>query len=158
MKKLLQLIYISRSTFDSPDIINRIEPNVAGILTKSRINNLKNGLVGVLYFGDGVFFQCLEGEEDTVKTLLKKLYSDPRHKDIQVISKKYIDQLSFGKWAMKFAPLDEEITNFITVNGYQTFDPYLFSEEVNNKFLNILFKAADITEIPNTITIHEHNS
>lgn len=145
MKKLLQIIYISRSTFESPEVVNKIEPNVARILAKSRVNNRKNGLVGVLYFGDGVFFQCLEGEEDTVNTLLAKLEADPRHKDLKIISKKYIDQLSFGEWAMKFAPLDEQITKFLKENGFQTFDPYLFSGEVINKFLNQLFNAYDPT-------------
>ncbi len=143
MKKLLQIIYISRSTFDSQEIINKIEPNVARILAKSRVNNRKNGLVGVLYFGDGVFFQCLEGDEDAVNTLLSKLEADPRHKDIKVISKKYIDTLSFGEWAMKFAPLDEQIQRFLKENNFQTFDPYLFSGEMINKFLNLLFKAYD---------------
>lgn len=145
MKKLLQIIYISRSTFESPEVVNKIEPNVARILAKSRVNNRKNNLVGVLYFGDGVFFQCLEGEEDAVNTLLAKLNADPRHKDLKIISKKYIDRLSFGEWAMKFAPLDEQIAKFLKENGFQTFDPYLFSGEIINKFLNQLFDANDPT-------------
>jgi hypothetical protein len=145
MKKLIQIIYISRSTFESTEVANIIEPNVARILAKSRINNRKNGLVGVLYFGDGVFFQCLEGEEEAVNTLLAKLEDDPRHKDLKVISKKYIKQLSFGIWAMKFAPLDEQITKFLRVNGFKSFDPYLFSGEVINKFLDQLITVQDST-------------
>jgi hypothetical protein len=145
MKKLIQIIYISRSTFESTEVANIIEPNVARILAKSRINNRKNGLVGVLYFGDGVFFQCLEGEEEAVNTLLAKLEDDPRHKDLKVISKKYIKQLSFGNWAMKFAPLDEQITKFLRVNGFKSFDPYLFSGEVINKFLDQLITVQDST-------------
>lgn len=145
MKKLLQIIYISKSTFESPGALNKIEPNVARILAKSRVNNRKNGLVGVLYFGDGVFFQCLEGEEEAVNNLLTKLVTDPRHKDIKVISKKYIDQLSFTDWAMKFAPLDGEITKFLKENGFKTFNPYQFSGEIINKFLNKLFSAIDPT-------------
>lgn len=161
MKKLLQLIYISRSTFDSPEVINKIEPNVARILAKSRMNNRKNGLVGVLYFGDGLFFQCLEGEEEAVNVLLSKLEADNRHKDLKVISKKYIDKLSFGEWSMKFAPLDEQIANFLKENGYQTFDPYLFSGEVINKFLLQLFNAQDptlestITSAPGSMEVRE---
>jgi hypothetical protein len=146
MKKLLQIIYISRSTFESPEVINKIEPNVARILSKSRVNNRKNGLVGVLYFGDGVFFQCLEGEEEAVNTLLTKLDADPRHRDLKLISKKYVDEFSFGEWSMKFAPLDQQIAGFLKENGFKTFDPYLFSGEIINKFLNLLFDANDPTE------------
>jgi hypothetical protein len=145
MKKLIQIIYISRSTFESTEVINIIEPNVARILAKSRINNRKNGLVGVLYFGDGAFFQCLEGEEDAVNNLLTKLEDDPRHKDLKIISKKYINQLSFGNWAMKFAPLDEQITKFLRENGFKSFDPYLFSGEIINQFLNQLITVYDST-------------
>ncbi len=145
MKKLLQVIYISRSTFKSQETINKIEPNVARILAKSRINNRLNGLVGVLYFGDGVFFQCLEGDEVAVNTLLEKLEADYRHKDLKIISKKYIDNLSFGDWAMKFAPLDEQIKLFLQENNFETFDPYLFSGEIINKFLNLLFNVHDDT-------------
>lgn len=146
MKKLLQVIYISRSTFEALDANNKIEPNVARILAKSRTNNRLNGLVGVLYFGDGVFFQCLEGEEAAVNTLLAKLNADTRHKDLKVISRKYIDQLSFGDWAMKFAPLDEKIQQFLKENNYQSFDPYQFSGEIINKFLNLLFNANEIID------------
>ena len=47
MTSLIQLIYISRSTFAPAELSNIIEPNVARILLKSRLNNKKNGLVGV---------------------------------------------------------------------------------------------------------------
>ena len=59
MDRLVQIIYISKSSFTPTVNSAGIEPNVARILVKSRINNRKNGLVGVLYFGDGCFFQCL---------------------------------------------------------------------------------------------------
>lgn len=152
MKKLLQIIYISRSTFESKETISKIEPNVARILAKSRINNRINGLVGVLYFGDGIFFQCLEGEEQTVNNLLAKLEADRRHKDLKVISKKYIEKLSFGEWAMKFAPLDEQIKQFLKENNFQKFDPYQFSGEIINKFLNLLLNVNDTSEnvLPST--------
>lgn len=150
MKKLIQVVYISRSTFESTVNTNKIEPNVARILAKSRLNNRANGLVGVLYFGDGVFFQCLEGEEDKVEKLLATLAQDTRHKDLKVISKKYIDRLSFADWAMKFAPLDDKITKFLKDNRFQKFDPYQFSEELVDKFLSTLFIAYDPTIELNT--------
>lgn len=144
MDKLLQVIYISRSTFEALDANNKIEPNIARILAKSRVNNRTNGLVGVLYFGDGVFFQCLEGEETAIKTLMIKLKADTRHKDLKIISKKTISQLTFGDWAMKFAPLDAEIQQFLKDKNIQKFDPYQFSGETITQFLNLLFKTHDV--------------
>lgn len=143
MQKLVQIIYISRSTFENTDAVNKIEPNVVRILAKSRTNNRRNGLVGVLYFGDGAFFQCLEGDEDTVNTLFAKIEKDPRHKDVKLISKKHISRLSFPDWAMKYALLDEKMGKFLKENGYQSFDPYLFRPEMTQKILNLLVDADD---------------
>lgn len=145
MQKLVQIIYISRSTFENTDAINKIEPNVVRILAKSRINNRKNGLVGVLYFGDGAFFQCLEGEEDAINTLFAKIESDPRHKDVKLISKKYISRVSFPDWAMKYAPLDEKMGKYLKERGYQSFDPYVFTPEMTQNILGLLVDAYDPT-------------
>lgn len=147
MKNFLQVVYISRSTFTSTDSVSKIEPNVARILAKSRINNRKNGLVGVLYFGDGIFFQCLEGEEHAVNQLMDKLAFDSRHKDLKVVSRKFVSKLSFADWAMKFAPIDAKIVGFLKANGFQRFDPYAFSDEVVRKFLEELFYADDLVSV-----------
>lgn len=61
---LVQIVYVSRSTFTSMPAAQGIEPSMARILAQSRINNARRGLVGALYFGDGCFFQCLEGRAD----------------------------------------------------------------------------------------------
>jgi hypothetical protein len=145
MQKLVQIIYISRSTFESTDTVNKIEPNVVRILAKSRINNRKNGLVGVLYFGDGAFFQCLEGEEDTVNNLFAKIEKDPRHKNVKLISRKHISTLSFPDWAMKYALLDEKMGKYLKEQGYQNFDPYVFTPAMTQKILSILIDADDPT-------------
>lgn len=145
MQKLVQIIYISRSTFETTDAINKIEPNVVRILAKSRTNNRKNGLVGVLYFGDGAFFQCLEGDEDAINNLFAKIEKDPRHKDVKLISKKHISRLSFPDWAMKYAPLDERMGKYLKENGHQHFDPYAFAPEMIQKILSLLIDAYDPT-------------
>jgi hypothetical protein len=145
MQKLVQIIYISRSTFETTDAINKIEPNVVRILAKSRTNNRKNGLVGVLYFGDGAFFQCLEGDEDAINNLFAKIEKDPRHKDVKLISKKHILRLSFPDWAMKYAPLDEKMGKYLKENGHQHFDPYVFAPEMIQKILSLLIDAYDPT-------------
>ena len=41
MINLIQMIYITRSTFMTTELANGIEPNVARILLKSRANNKK---------------------------------------------------------------------------------------------------------------------
>lgn len=147
MEKLIQIIYISRSTFVPLKASEGIEPNVGRILAKSRSNNRKNGLVGVLYFGDECFFQCLEGNEETVDALYATLLQDPRHTDLKLISRKDIAQRSFTEWAMKYVPLEKPMTALLQRHGYQRFDPYVFSDEMTEAVLAVLHAGDDATEM-----------
>lgn len=138
MASLIRIVYISRSTFTPSSTGNDIEPNVARILAKSRINNRKNGLVGVLYFGDGCFFQCLEGESSAIDTLYAKLQQDPRHKDLKLLSRKSISKLSFIDWAMKYVPLESQMNQLLKQHGHQSFDPYKFDAEMVRQVMLLL--------------------
>lgn len=144
MTALTQIIYISRSTFVAGEASNGIEPNVARILMKSRINNKKNGLVGVLYFGDGCFFQCLEGETAAVEELYAKLLQDPRHTDLKIISQKVIKDFSFAEWAMKYVPLDLPMSSLLKAHGFNRFNPYLFDDEMNQRVLTLLHQNSNL--------------
>jgi Sensors of blue-light using FAD len=146
MTNLIQMIYISRSTFAPTELTNGIEPNVARILLKSRTNNKKNGLVGVLYFGNGCFFQCLEGAAEAVDKLYETLLKDTRHKDLKVLSRKPIDALSFSNWNMKHVPLEDEMTKLLKSQGLKTFDPYNFNAEMTKNAMELLHASNDTTD------------
>lgn len=147
MKNLVQIIYISRSTFlnvgNSQNEMASIEPDVANILSKSRTNNFKTGLVGVLFFGDGCFFECLEGEESEIDKLYQILSNDSRHKDLKILAKKNISHLSFKKWLMKYVPFDADIKQLLHDNGYSSFDPYAFDATMIAKVLDLLRVAKE---------------
>lgn len=146
MTNLIQMICISRSTFAPAEITNGIEPNVARILLKSRANNKKNSLVGVLYFGNGCFFQCLEGAAEAVDNLYETLLKDTRHKDLKVLSRKPIDVLSFSNWSMKHVPLEDEMTKLLKSQGFKTFDPYNFNAEMTKNAMELLHSSNDSTQ------------
>ena len=146
MTNFIQMIYISRSTFAPAEITNGIEPNVARILLKSRANNKKNSLVGVLYFGDGCFFQCLEGAAEAVDRLYETLLKDSRHKDIKILSRKSIDALSFSNWSMKHIPLEDEMIKLLKPQGLKKFDAYKFNAEMTKNALELLHSTNDSTE------------
>jgi Sensors of blue-light using FAD len=143
MNKLIQLIYISRSTFGASKSFQGIDPSVGRILLKSRTSNEKNGLVGVLYFGDGCFFQCLEGSEESVDTLYAKLQADVRHTDLKVLSRKPITAPSFVEWTMKYVPLDQQMNRLLEIHGYKAFNPYNFNELMTQEVMNLLRSASD---------------
>lgn len=145
MPQLIRIIYISRSTFTPTKSNAVIEPNVARILAKSRINNRRNGLVGVLYFGDGCFFQCLEGEQSAIDTLYARLQSDERHKDMKLLSRENISALSYAGWVMKFVPLEKEMTLLLNERGLKRFDPYRFDPVMVEKVMNLLRTSTNPT-------------
>ena len=147
MATLVQIIYISRATAQPARPENGIDPAVARILAKSRSNNRKNALVGVLYFGDGCFFQCLEGEETVVNTLYAKLEQDPRHKDLTVISRKVIAAPTFQDWSMKYVPVEQAMTKLLQSNGMSSFDPYLFDSAMTQAVIACLLSASEPPEV-----------
>ncbi len=145
MSNLVQLVYVSRALFSASNNSSAIEPEVARILAVSRTNNKKNGLVGVLYYGNSCFFQCLEGEESAVDALYDKLHSDLRHKEIKLLSKTYILQLSFSKWQMKYVSADMDMKTLLTTKGHAAFDPYTFKDDTVQAVLGLLRKTAGIS-------------
>ena len=66
---LIRLAYASRASFRPSGNASGVEPEVGRILMTSLRNNPREGIVGGLYYGDGYFFQYLEGEGDAVRRL-----------------------------------------------------------------------------------------
>lgn len=143
MSDLVQIVYVSRSTFTPMPAELGIEPSVARILVQSRTNNLKRGLVGALYFGDGCFFQCLEGQTADVDRLYTALLRDPRHTDLHVLTRRPIARTSFATWAMKYVPLDAPMKALLRERGLQRFDPYRFDESAVARVLGMLGAGSD---------------
>lgn len=144
MSDLVQIVYVSRSTFTTMPPERGIEPSVARILSQSRVNNAKRGLVGALYFGDGCFFQCLEGRTADVDRLYAALLQDPRHTDLKVLVRRPIERTGFSTWAMKYVPLDAEMKALLRELGMPTFDPYRFDDATVAKVLDMLGTGHDL--------------
>jgi hypothetical protein len=146
MSKLVQMVYISRATFPATSHGGEIVPEVSKILRKSRINNREKNIVGALYFGNGFFFQCLEGDEKELLALYETLKNDPRHNDLRIISMKPIDARSFGEWEMKYLPAEAEVQKLLRSFGMAAFDPYRFDEAMTVKMLGMLANGPDLQE------------
>lgn len=81
---------------------------VAQIGDRSVTNNTRDGLTGVLFCFNNVFYQILEGPEDALNRCYARILKDPRHKDIFCLEvENNIAQREFGDWAMKTVRLDE---------------------------------------------------
>ncbi|WMS87871.1 BLUF domain-containing protein [Pleionea litopenaei] len=100
--QLIRLTYASTATFKT-DIKGGIESEVARILLQSRRNNSRIAVGGVLHYGDGYFFQCLEGDESAVKSTLQRISQDQRHRDVQILLNVQIQRRLFEDWSMKYS-------------------------------------------------------
>jgi len=72
------------------------------ILEKSRINNQKKEVTGLLIVKGRTFLQCLEGEKDDVLSIYEKISNDERHTNIIDLSEEDIDERLFPKWSMGY--------------------------------------------------------
>ncbi|MEQ6886679.1 BLUF domain-containing protein [Salicola sp. Rm-C-2C1-2] len=132
---LVRLIYASTATFKANEK-GGVEVAVGQILSESRRNNKRQRVGGVLHYGNGYFFQCLEGEREAVDACYNRISEDDRHRDVQCLSYVEIDSRMFPDWSMKYLPVEDEITRLL--KHYNTdFNPYRFS----NAMLMELLKA-----------------
>lgn len=78
------------------------------LLEKSRANNARLGVTGMLLYKDGDFMQLLEGEEATVRALFDRISRDPRHQHSFIVLEEEVGERLFGEWAMGFRSLDDD--------------------------------------------------
>ncbi|GMN01318.1 BLUF domain-containing protein [Erythrobacter sp. MTPC3] len=92
---MIQLTYTSQAAQEltSGDIFKIIE-------TSSR-NNLRDELTGFLIYSGDSFFQLIEGPEVSIDALFDRISGDPRHKQVNILSRKQVEERAFPKWRMK---------------------------------------------------------
>lgn len=143
MPDLIRLTYISRGNFKQTSDSNGIEPTVARILLHSRLNNPKKKIGGVLYFGDGHFFQCLEGEADVVNELITKIIQDKRHSDVNIRKVVPVSRRVFSNWSMKYISLEDKVNEVLKRHKMSSFNPYKFSEELTDELIDLFVNISD---------------
>lgn len=113
MSRLIHLIYASAATH---------APSTAGleaILAKSRDNNARDGVTGMLLYADGSFFQVLEGSEEAVDAAFARIDRDERHRGTTCIIRERIARRSFREWTMGFAGVScDELRVLPGMNDY----------------------------------------
>jgi hypothetical protein len=75
------------------------------ILLKSRFNNAKLGITGMLLYHDGSILQILEGEPGNVEMLFQKIGRDNRHSNVFKMMEFESEHRNFEEWSMGFKQL-----------------------------------------------------
>ncbi|RYE23739.1 MAG: BLUF domain-containing protein [Sphingobacteriaceae bacterium] len=86
------------------------------MLVSFRQNNEINHITGMMLFSNGSFLQVLEGEDDKIDSLIKKIKKDNRHHSIVQLAEGSITERNFGKWSMSFKAISPEMLK--NIEGY----------------------------------------
>jgi hypothetical protein len=146
--ELIRLIYCSTATFASQEGTSGVEKEVARILMESRRNNPKLELGGVLHYGNGCFFQALEGKRKLVNERYEKIVNDARHRDVELLSVQRIDERLFPDWSMKYVAVEEKIRDLLAESGLTEFNPYSFDEAFCDRLIRCFVEQRDASERP----------
>ena len=97
-----RLTYISKASDLTTEQLN----NIAEV---SIVNNQRDNITGVLLYLNGIFFQVIEGEEEPIDLLYRKILVDDRHTDILCLKTECdVSERIFPSWAMKTINLNQE--------------------------------------------------
>lgn len=120
MTGLAQLSYASQSTA----LPEALEHDLSSILDEARRHNQSHQITGVLYFGQGYFFQHIEGSEADIEALYQQLLRDPRHQNLQVLARGPLAQRQFAGWSMKYVALNPALQDWLVQQNWPHFNPY----------------------------------
>ena len=136
---LVRLLYASRAAAPSaPD-------DVGAILRQSKANNPRHGITGVLCCSDDMFLQVLEGGRTAVNRLYNRIVTDPRHKDVELLSYQQIGERRFAGWSMGQVNLTKLNPGLLLkYSATATLDPFSLSGNVSLALLEELAATASI--------------
>jgi hypothetical protein len=149
---LVRLVYASEAAADSNNTGQGIELDVRQILTESRSNNAQTGVGGVLYYDNGYFFQCLEGQRDAVMATYQRTCNDPRHKNTQLLLNSFTTRRLFQEGSMKYLPAGENVCAFLAQHNLTEFAPFYYDREMVGRLLIFFQQAKELVELAEKVT------
>jgi hypothetical protein len=105
------LAYVSRQSHVITD------KGLKELLSESRINNSATAVTGILIYFRGNFIQYIEGEEETIDQLYKKIVEDKRHQDVTELDSGFNKARALYDWSMAFKKLQKDEASVIL--GYK---------------------------------------
>ncbi|MEM1049036.1 MAG: BLUF domain-containing protein [Pseudomonadota bacterium] len=95
--RIFRLAYASRAKTEMA------RPAAVALAADAAERNRKHDVSGVLYSGNGIFLQWLEGPADDVCELMSRISADSRHNDLTVLSAGWMPTRRFPRWPMQLA-------------------------------------------------------
>ena len=97
-----RLLYTSSARLEpGPQTIDKQLCRLAG---EAALLNEEAGITGVLVYVEEQFIQVLEGAEADVVSLYEIIVTDPRHTEVEKVSRRIVGERGFGEWRMGHLP------------------------------------------------------
>lgn len=117
-----QIIYSSESA------IPMQSEDLEALLVHARRSNRANNITGALAYVDGYFLQILEGERESLKSLMDRICRDVRHEAVTILLADEVPAAAFGEWDMAYVSASpQQVAQWVGV-GTATQLPGLFRE------------------------------
>ena len=101
-RAMYQLIYVSSAR----QLLSKEE--LLSILKRSRENNARLGITGLLLYREGNILQLLEGEKTLVDRIFSNVSRDDRHFNVITLFRGEVAEREFPDWSMGFHDLMSE--------------------------------------------------
>jgi len=121
------------------------QEELIAILKKSKTNNPKLGITGVLCFSEGIFMQVLEGGRNAVSALYNRIAADSRHSEVVLLDYQEIAERRFAGWSMgqvNMARLNPAV--LLKYSECARLEPYAVSGKVSMALFNELVATAAV--------------
>lgn len=112
---MIRTSYISRARLPMPP------EQLLALLQQCLANNRRQGITGMLLYGNQTFLQVLEGEEAVVDELIARIRKDTRHTDMEVLHRAPIEHRQYTDWSMAFKRISDDVLQ--QIEGLRDFNP-----------------------------------
>ena len=96
------------------------DEELLALLTKSRANNIRKNVTGLLLYDDMSFLQMMEGDAKSVDQIFEERIKPSRlHRNVTLLSRNPIEERIFKNWTMGFYSANNNILHKIP--GFKDF-------------------------------------
>lgn len=131
---LCQLVYLSHITSTGLASASTLNDIAEVAIERNQADNI----TGILCYGNGYFFQCVEGSEQALTNLKNRLLVDDRHKDLKILDFSVIAERRFAGWSLRSITLERWMMNEPKLKSFMPFKPHTWEVNGWQQFLDIL--------------------
>ena len=114
MGQIHYVTYVSRMTLKA----GMTPRTLSDIMAVAQRENSAHQITGFLCFGNGYFFQYIEGEKSAIEQLFGNIQRDGRNRDVTLKSKGVIEQRLFQDWQMLMVNINNPETHEEVINAF----------------------------------------